>query len=140
VSIDRTNEELMTGHKFINSGEPPRDALKAAIADAVLANEEYAPLRRVLDAAYDQSARGKGKERHARGKPFLEQPIMEIARMVGLGYQTGQLMKKAQEATAMAARQEFEAAQAEMLGVIVYAAAGYLMIEEQKRREKVNAD
>lgn len=92
----------------------------------------YEPLARVLGLAYDQSAKGKGKERHANAKPFDRQPILEIARMVGLGYQTGQIQKKVQEATGMAARGQIDAAKAELLGAIVYAAAAFLYLEEQE--------
>lgn len=92
----------------------------------------YEPLARVLALAYDQSAKGKGKERHANDKAFDRQPILEIARMVGVGYHAGQIQKKVQEATGMAARKEFGAAKAELLGAIVYAAAAYLYVEEQE--------
>ena len=90
----------------------------------------YWPLRRVLDAAYDQAATGKGKERHANDKPFTDQPIMEIARMVGPGYQLGQAMKKAQEAGGMIQRDQPDRAKAELLGAINYLAACVLLIEE----------
>ena len=92
---------------------------------------DYAPLRAVLDAAYNQSAHGKGKVRHANTKPFTQQPIMEIGRMVGVGYQLGQAMKKAQEAGGMARRGELEAARAELLGAIVYLSAAHILIGEQ---------
>ena len=92
--------------------------------------DPYAPLRRVLDAAYDQAANGKGKERHANNKPFTDQPIMEIARMVGPGYQLGQAMKKAQEAGGMIQRGQPDRARAELLGAINYLAACVLLIEE----------
>lgn len=91
----------------------------------------YSPLRTVLDEAYNQSAKGKGKRRHSNGKPFNSQPIMEIARMVGVGYHTGQAMKKCQEATTMASRDEREAAVNELLGAIVYCAAAVLLIREK---------
>ncbi len=94
----------------------------------------YEKLADVLTKAYDQSARGKGRERHANDKPFLEQPIFGISRMVGLGGLTYQVCKKAQEATGMHERGSNDAAQAELLGVIVYAAAAYLLIEEKKPR------
>lgn len=93
-------------------------------------NPDYVALGRVLDAAYNQAAAGKGKERHANNKPFDRQPIMEIARMVGVGYQLGQAMKKAQEASGMLSREQPERAQAELLGAINYLAAAYLVIEE----------
>lgn len=92
--------------------------------------EGYALLRAVLDEAFDQSARGKGAERHANGRYFDQQPIMEIGRMVGPGFATGQVMKKAQEATSMAARGESEAAVRELLGVIVYAASAVALVRE----------
>jgi hypothetical protein len=92
----------------------------------------YEDLGHALSMAYDQSARGKGKQRHANARPFTKQPIMEIARMVGVAYQTGQIQKKAQEATSMANRGEWDAAMAEMLGVIVYGAAAYLRLAEME--------
>lgn len=96
-----------------------------------LVGTHYASLRSILNDAYEQAASGKGRDRHANGKPFDRQPIMEIARMVGIGYQTGQAMKKAQEATSMAARGEGNAAEAELLGAINYLAAAVLLIREQ---------
>lgn len=79
----------------------------------------YDSLSNVLGAAYHQAARGKGKERHARDKPFDKQPIMEISRMVGPGYATGQAMKKLQEAKSMMDRGQLAAAKAEALGAAI---------------------
>lgn len=90
----------------------------------------YQDLLNVLTKAYAQASGGKGKERHARGKPFDKQPIMEIGRMVGPGYATGQAMKKLQEAKSMMDRGDFEKAKAEALGAINYAAAFYILVEE----------
>lgn len=95
-------------------------------------NPHYEALAAALQAAYAQSAEGKGKDRHANGRPFDEQPIMEIGRMVGPGYQTGQAMKKAQEAMGMVSRGERERARAELLGAIVYLAAAWNLIGEMK--------
>ena len=89
----------------------------------------YENLGRILQGAYNQSAKGKGKHRHANNKPFEKQPIMAIGGMVGVGGHTYQVCKKAQEATSMVAREEYDAAIAEMRGVIVYAAAAILLIE-----------
>lgn len=91
-------------------------------------NDGYQPLRRVLDLALDQSANGKGKERHANDKPFDRQPMLEIGRMVGHGFCLGQAIKKAQEAS----RMEPDAAQRELLGAINYLAGAYLLLEEMK--------
>lgn len=98
----------------------------------------YQPLKDVLKSAYAQAASGKGKERHANDKPFLEQPIMEIGRMVGMGYQTGQAMKKAQEAGGMVQRMQYEAARAELLGAINYLAAAYILIGEMASKQEVD--
>ena len=100
----------------------------------------YDSLSNVLGAAYHQAARGKGKERHARDKPFDKQPIMEISRMVGPGYATGQAMKKLQEAKSMMDRGQLAAAKAEALGAINYTAAFFLLIEEaETERDKAQA-
>jgi len=101
-------------------------------------DEDYAKLKTVLDAAYQQSAGGKGKERHAGGKPFDRQPILEIGRMVGPGFAIGQVMKKAQEAFTMASRSDTEPAMRELLGVIVYAAAAVVLINESNPKAEAS--
>ena len=42
----------------------------------------YEALGLVLNQAINQAAKGKGKERHAIGEPFYQQPICEISRQV----------------------------------------------------------
>ncbi len=123
---------------------PATDSVEAGRLDAFPSPEEiasrvaaiapngYGALARALGLALAQSAVGKGRERHANEKPFHKQPIMEIGRMVGIGGHTYQICKKAQEATGMVARDQLEAAKAELLGVMVYAAAGVLLIEEKQ--------
>jgi hypothetical protein len=101
----------------------------------------YEPLGAILDEAYNQSALGKGKARHSRGgTPFLRQPICEIGRMVGPGFNGGQAMKKLQEAAGMVNRGEFTAAEQELLGVIVYTAAAIIILREMAGKDdaKVN--
>lgn len=94
--------------------------------------EGYEPLRDALLQAYDQSARGKGVQRHANGRDFDRQPIMEIGRMVGPGFQLGQAMKKIQEASGMIGRAEGGAAIRELLGAIVYTAAAVNLVQEME--------
>lgn len=114
-------------------------ALPADIVDTTsrLADEwdtqtdAYGALRDVLDEAFLQAAEGKGKERHANGRPFHRQPIMEVSRIVGPGFAAGQVMKKTGEAVGMVSRGERAAAERELLGAIVYAAAAVLLIREQ---------
>lgn len=94
----------------------------------------YETLQHILDKAYEQAASGKGSERHALSAvgslPWEAQPILAIARQVGPGGPAQQIMKKAQESVWMAARQEYDRAKAEALGVIVYAAALYQLFDE----------
>lgn len=94
--------------------------------------DAYSDLRRVLDMAFEQASQGKGKERHANGREFDRQPIMELARMHGLGYPTGQAAKKLQEAHTLLRLRGKEAAIQEILGAINYAAAAVLLIEEME--------
>lgn len=93
---------------------------------------DYKPLFDVLAEAYDQSSKGKGKERHANALPFDRQPILEISRMVGPGFALGQAMKKSSEASGMLARDEHDRAVHELLGAIVYTAAAVIRIREMK--------
>ncbi len=91
----------------------------------------YTSLDSVLRAAYQQAADGKGRQRHnARNVSCDRQPIMEIGRMCGLGYPTGQAQKKTQEAVSMFNRREHHKAEAELLGAINYLAAAILLIRE----------
>lgn len=91
----------------------------------------YGELADVINDAYLQAAIGKGNERHARGKPFIEQPILEIVRMLsGIDGHAYQIMKKAQEASAMVNRGEYRSAEAELFGIINYAAAAVIRVRE----------
>lgn len=88
---------------------------------------DYTRLAAVLQAAYDQAARGKGKERHAsNGQPFEDQPMSAINR--GLGSIDGflyQAAKKAHEAR----RLPYGRAQAELLGAINYLAGAVIALD-----------
>ena len=97
----------------------------------------YEHLADILQAAYDQSARGKGKERHANDAPWHEQRINTIPagqRSIadGVAYQ---VQKKTLEACDMAERGDYDAAERELLGAIVYVAACI----EQVRNAKLKA-
>jgi hypothetical protein len=102
-----------------------------AIEEALAApSAAYAPLEAELAAALSQSSEGKGKERHANDKPFDRQPIAEIGRIVGPGFNTGQAMKKAGEATQMFQRGEVDKAIHELHGAIVYLASACMLMRE----------
>lgn len=93
----------------------------------------YESLADVLVRAYSQAAVGKGKERHANGKPFDRQPIMELSRLYGPGFAAGQAAKKTQEALGMLSRGETAAALAELHGAIVYVAATAALVRESAK-------
>lgn len=87
---------------------------------------DYTDLRRALDAAFEQAAGGKGKERHAQGLAWNDQPIMQITRTHGVGFPMGQAAKKVQEA----ARMQPAHARHELLGAIVYLAAAVIALDQ----------
>lgn len=85
----------------------------------------YEKLDDVLTRAFNQAANGKGKERHADGRPFHEQPMQTIAQQVGVGFITGQAMKKLGESTKLPRDRAIH----ELLGAIVYAAGAVIFLE-----------
>ena len=93
----------------------------------------YSPLERVLCAAYAQASGGKGKDRHAAGDDFLDQPIMTIGRLLksadGEAYQA---IKKLREGLMMHQRGNTDAAIRECLGAINYIAAVALLLAESE--------
>lgn len=101
----------------------------------------YQPLANVLQDALDQAQAGKGSQRHANGKPFLEQPIITDGRACGLAGPAFQARKKILEALRCP---DEERAVQDLLGAIVYTAAMVILKEEgrQKREDvpKMNAD
>lgn len=88
----------------------------------------YEKLEDVLHRAFEQAALGKGKERHANGKPFHEQPIAIGAQHFGIGATLFQVFKKCEEAQ----RLPTDAAVRELLGAIVYCAATINELEREK--------
>jgi hypothetical protein len=89
----------------------------------VFVREGYDSLFTVLTKALHQAQDGKGAERHSNGLPFDQQPIMVIGQLAGMGFQTGQAIKKAVEAQGMVKRGDFAAAEREILGAVNYLAA-----------------
>ena len=83
-------------------------------------DEDYRSLAGVLVEAYHQAQSGKGKERHANGLAFENQPMQTISGMLdsdkGMAYQA---CKKIVEATNMQSLPAFER---EILGAINYLA------------------
>ena len=87
----------------------------------------YSELERILADAYDQSATGKGHERHSTGQRWENQPLCANARKYGVGGPFYQINKKMDESQ----RLSRDAAIHELRGGIVYLAAAIKVLEEQ---------
>lgn len=94
---------------------------------------EYTRLMAVLYKALLQAQSGKGKERHANGEPFEDQPIVWINKQLGSEHgAVFQACKKAMES----ARLEGDAKIREILGAINYLAAAVILIEGEIKNKK----
>lgn len=106
------------------SCEPLPNGIRDDRTIPVFVREGYDSLFTALAKALHQAQDGKGKDRHAQpGQAFEDQPIIQIGRMVGMGFQNGQAIKKMVEAQGMLARGDYNAAEREVLGAINYLAA-----------------
>ena len=94
----------------------------------------YESLASVLERAYNQAARGKGKERHAKDQPFHEQVMQVGAQHFGTGALLFQAFKKSEESQ----RLPHERAVAELLGAINYL-AGAVIAEERRHADRTQA-
>jgi len=78
-----------------------------------------------------QVTRGKGRERHQRGRDFVDQPILVIPALlggeVGLGGLLYQAMKKCEESVKMSVERRI----AELRGAVIYTLAA-IMHEERR--------
>ena len=92
----------------------------------------YEPLYQTLHEAAFQASRGKGEERLAGGKAFVDQPIFTIAREHGLAFLTGQAAKKLGEAHTLLSIFGEKRAITELYGAIVYTAAAIILLKEQE--------
>ena len=93
----------------------------------------YGPLADVLKEAFDQAAKGKGEERHADNKPFVDQPIFTVAGRHGVGFLLGQAEKKIGEAEGLNERGGPPAAVPDLLGAINYIAAAIIWLRQEDR-------
>lgn len=87
----------------------------------------YEKLADVLQRAFDQAAKGKGKERHAQGEPFHEQVMQIGARKFGVGSLLFQAFKKSEESQ----RLPLDRGVNELLGAIVYLAGAVIARESE---------
>lgn len=111
---ETTNEYKVKGDREITNGERK--------------------VNEVIHQAMLRCFSGKGKERHnIEGTvDFIDQPLMEISRRVGIGGPLYQVHKKAYEAHDMVRKGDFERARNELLDIIIYTAATVLLLDEQK--------
>lgn len=120
------SERLMADHDTA-------DRIRADRTVPVFVREGYDSLFTTFCKALHQAQDGKGQERHAQpNQSFDDQPIIAIGRLVGMGFQTGQAIKKAVEAQGMAKRGDFTAAEREILGAINYLAAVAIEINHRE--------
>lgn len=116
----------------LKSAKAPTPVATPAGYEGVMNAPGYEALAFELQAAFEQSAHGKGRERHANGRSFDRQPIMELGRLYGPGFTAGQAAKKTQEGLSNLLTGNFDPAKAlvELHGAIVYIAATAAMIRE----------
>ncbi len=91
-------------------------------------SDNYASLRNVLVKAHKRASQGKGKERHATDNPFESQPIITEGEHFGISAHLYQIRKKCLEIL----RMDIDAAQRELLDIIVYAAATHIILGGKK--------
>jgi len=111
----------LTGYGFaiVKVGKAQYAMGPSALTEAI---PGYTTLSAILAEALTRASEGKGKDRHANGKPFDEQPIVTLN--LTLGSQDGplfQIQKKCAEASRFYAAGERERAENELLDCIVYA-------------------
>lgn len=103
------------------------------MADTQVTDMLYSTLRTVLDAAYDQAANGKGKERHniTGQTPFDRQRMQTVSELVGSpDGMTYQAIKKLTEGLG---HPTFELKKRELLGAINYIAGIIIFLERQEK-------
>lgn len=101
----------------------------------------YSDLAEILALAYHQAAVGKGAERHANNLPFKDQPMQTTTKLVGLGFPSGQVIKKISEAKELFTTSRgkdkatrvsaLNAARRDLYGSIVYAAGLVIAMEQE---------
>ncbi len=88
-------------------------------------------LQKALDAAYVQSSKDKGLERHVvKDEAFENQLICSLERR-GHTFNTGQASKKIDESLRLPPDKAIH----ELLGAMVYCAARIIILEEEIERE-----
>jgi hypothetical protein len=95
---------------------------------------DYWPLIETAVEALRQATSGKGRERHARGRDYLSQPIIVIPTLLGdcgIGFLLGQAIKKAEEAVGLPHERKL----AELRGAVVYLLTAILWLGRREAQE-----
>jgi hypothetical protein len=95
----------------------------------------YSDLTKVLAQAYEQAACGKGRIRHGDQSKFTDQSIFWIEKHFS-SFQLGQAIKKIHESQ----RLEYEEAEKELLGAIVYLAAHIIHLKGMRYAIRTNEE
>ena len=90
--------------------------------------DPYQSLVNVLNEAYNRASQGKGKDRHATGEDFSDQPIVTEGKNFYVIGNLQQIRKKCFEIL----RLDPERGRNELLDIIVYAAASVIIIDQRK--------
>ena len=112
IQLENPQPPLLVGRAFT-----PEELLKM----------QYSSLSEVLEQAFDRCARGKGKERHADTRSFLDQDMIRELTDLGITPAIAQIRKKAKESL----RLDKDAQIKEFLDVIVYAASAIIVLQDE---------
>lgn len=136
---DRMAEEIITLRAKVSNREAElREANRHTLVPVAGRDNAYSSLRRVLDAAYEQAATGKGAERHANARSFESQPMQSISDLLGDNHGLlFQAVKKIQESTHLP---HYRQRERELLGAINYIAGAIIFDTNQSAPEELDAE
>jgi len=130
-SGDETSDETTVPKGFTFDGPPFKMGPEHLARLTWGKKDGYDSLRAVLAQAVEQASGGKGAERHSNRQPFDQQPICQGGRRFGIAGLVYQCWKKSHEVPVLLAMDDGKArAVRELLGVINYAAAAILVLQE----------
>lgn len=100
----------------------PPEAKNLHVSETPAKFNERHPLDHIYGLALSQLEKGKGKERHGEDRSFLQQKWVHITDAVGLGFLTGQAIKKLEEAVDCKDKMSYAEWEKEMVGALNYIA------------------
>lgn len=138
---DRMSDMILSLRTTVSNREADlkeeRSRRCSTLAPVAGLDDAYSSLRRVLDAAYDQAATGKGAERHANARSFESQPMQSISDLLGDNHGLlFQAVKKIQESTRLP---HYRRRERELLGAINYIAGAIIFDVNHSAPEETDA-